>query len=83
MDCWRPVVPQRTMAIGVAASMPWPTSISAIWPMRSVPIMMTLVPGVLATCAQSMLESSLAGSSWPVTSVSREQKSRCVSGTPA
>ena len=42
-----------------------------------------VVPGIFATCAQSMLVSSLVGSSWPVITVKLEQCSRCVIGMPA
>ena len=83
IECWRPVVPQRTIATGVFGAMPSRINVSAIWPMRSVPIIITFVPGVLATCGQSMVEASLPGSSWPVIKVIREEISRWVSGTPA
>ena len=52
-------------------------------PIRSLAIMMTLVPGVRAICAQSTPLDSFAGSSCPVTTVKLEQCSRCVNGTPA
>src|SRR5882724_10088748 len=61
MDCCRPVVPQRTIATGVAAAIPFALRTSAMWPIRSAPIKMIFVPGAFASRSQSMSLSSLAG----------------------
>ena len=75
-DCCRPSVPQRTIATGVSGDMPWATSCSAIGPMRSAPIITTLVPGVRAICRQSTLLAYFFESSCPVITVKLEQCSR-------
>ena len=67
--CCRPVVPQRTTATGVFSGIPFATSCDAISRMRDTPMSTTFVPGILAICAQSRLDSSLSGSSWPVITV--------------
>ena len=82
-DCWRPVVAQRIMAMGVSGDMPLAMSASEIVLTLVTPISTTLVPGARATCPQSTSGSTLSGSSWPVTTVKLEQWSRWVSGMPA
>ena len=73
MDCCRPVVPQRTIATGVAAAIPFALRTSAMAPIRSAPIKTIFVPGAPASRAQSISLSFRAGSSWPVTTVKLEQ----------
>ena len=73
MDNWRPVVPQLTIATGVVAVMPLAIRVCAIWPMCSVPIITTFVPGFFASVAQFTTQSLAVGSSWPVRMVSCEQ----------
>jgi hypothetical protein len=80
---WPAVVPCSITAAGVSASRPAAMSLAAIVASVDTPIRITSVSTAVASRAQSTLASSLAGSSWPVTTAKEDPSRRWLTGIPA
>ena len=81
--CCFSLVPQRIMAIGVEAGLPFSMSFEVILGRFATPMRNTRVSVALANCGQLMSEVSLVGSSWPVITENDAATPRWVTGIPA